>query len=203
MKKRISALLLLLAMALCLAGCGDFTAASTTAEEPVRPEAPLAKGGETVDVGNFSVTIPQGWLGVGEYDVNEKGEYFLVPCSYVIVKGGESAGDQYMKPMLSIYYSGNKSAQEMLEFNLSPTNENTEFEVTVGDKTCPAFHSVLSSAVEGEEPFSFEYDNVFIPVTDSSSLRVTMLTFESAGGATGISAADADVLAIMESLKAN
>lgn len=46
-----------------------------------------------------------------------------------------------------------------------------------------------------------EYDNIFIPVSDSSCIRITMQTFSTGKGDTGVSASDKDVIAIMESLK--
>ena len=54
---------------------------------------------------------------------------------------------------------------------------------------------------EGEDEFVMEYDNIFIPVSDSSCIRITMQTFSTGKGDTGVSASDKDVIAITESLK--
>ena len=45
------------------------------------------------------------------------------------------------------------------------------------------------------------YDNIFIPMTDSSCVRVTMLTFDTDAGPSGISAGNGEVMEIMESIK--
>ena len=206
MKKALTAMILVFALAFCLAACGSSSAAETAAEEetaPEMPEAPITPGEAAVDVGYFTVTVPEGWLGVGEYEIDGNDQYSPAPYSYLIIKGGERAQDQYVKPTLSIYYSPSKSARELLESNMAPVDENTEFEVTVGGKKCPAYHSVMDFSAEGEDPFVMEYDNIFIPATDSSCFRVSMLTYVTSEGDTGISAANEDVIAIMESLKKN
>ena len=87
--------------------------------------------------------------------------------------------------------------------NISPEDENTALDVTVGGKECLAAHSVKDFSGEEIGDFVMEYDYVFIPVNDSSCLRVSMLTYMTNQGESGISASDPDVIAIMESLKAN
>ena len=177
------------------------TASTEEETDEKMPEIPLTKGKATVDVGDFTVTVPEGWLGVGDLDVDENGKYFVEPYYYIIVKGGESAEDQNEKPAVTIYYSPEMDAQSMYDSNKSSVDENTDLDITVGGNKCPAYHSKADYAGEGQEPNYKEYDNVFIPVTDSSCLRVTMLTSTTDDGDTGISVADEDVIAIMESLK--
>lgn len=177
-------------------------AASTEGENGEEmPEIPITKGKATVDVGDFTVTVPEGWLGVGDLDVDENGKYFVETYYYIIVKGGESAEDQNEKPAVTIFYSPDMDAQSMYNSNKSSVDENTDLDITVGGNKCPAYHSKADYAGEGQEPNYKEYDYVFIPVTDSSCLRVTMLTSTTDDGDTGISVADEDVIAIMESLK--
>ena len=180
---------------------GEETASTEGENDEATPEIPLTKGKADVDVGDFTVTVPEGWLGVGDLDVDENGKYFVEPYYYIIVKGGESAEDQNEKPAVTIYYSPEMDAQSMYDSNKSSVDENTDLDITVGGKKCPAYHSKADYAGEGQEPNYKEYDYVFIPVTDSSCLRVTMLTSTTDDGDTGISVADEDVIAIMESLK--
>ena len=177
------------------------TASTEEETDEKMPEIPLTKGEAAVDVGDFTVTVPEGWLGVGDLDVDENGKYYVEPYYYIIVKGGESAEDQNEKPAVTIYYSSAMDAQSMYDSNNSSVDENTDLDVTVSGKKCPAYHSKADYAGEGQEPNYKEYDNVFIPVTDNSCLRVTMLTSTTGDGDTGISVADEDVIAIMESLK--
>ena len=177
------------------------TASTEEETDEKMPEIPLTKGEAAVDVGDFTVTVPEGWLGVGDLDVDENGKYYVEPYYYIIVKGGESAEDQNEKPAVTIYYSSAMDAQSMYDSNKSSVDENTDLDVTVSGKKCPAYHSKADYAGEGQEPNYKEYDNVFIPVTDNSCLRVTMLTSTTGDGDTGISVADEDVIAIMESLK--
>lgn len=205
MKKTITAMILLIALSLCLTACGSGEVATLTddAATQERPEIPVAKGEATVDAGDFTVTVPEGWLGAGDIDFDEAGNTIIATNYYLLIKGGESADDQFNKPTLSIYYTPNKGARELLDSNMNSADENTEFTVAVGGKQCPAYHAVMDYTAEGEDPFVMEYDNVFIPVTDSSCFRLTMLTYVTSEGDTGISTADEDVIAIMESLKAN
>jgi hypothetical protein len=210
MKRTVTAIILVIALAICLAACDSGSAESViaaTASDDTAvaeiPEIPLAKGETTVDVGDFTVTVPEGWLGAGDLDMDEENNYIIGTYYYLLIKGGESAEEQFIKPTVSIYYTSENSAQELLDINITPEDENTELDVTVGGKKCLAYHAVKSYTDEDEGPFVMEYDYVFIPVTDSSCLRLTMLTYSTNAGETGISASDADVIAIMESLKVN
>ena len=223
MKKSLLSIVLAIVLAFGLIACGSSsstasaggeTASATAGEETPSatasteeetdekmPEIPLTKGEAAVDVGDFTVTVPEGWLGVGDLDVDENGKYYVEPYYYIIVKGGESAEDQNEKPAVTIFYSPDMDAQSMYNSNKSTVDENTDLDITVGGNKCPAYHSKADYAGEGQEPNYKEYDNVFIPVTDNSCLRVTMLTSTTGDGDTGISVADEDVIAIMESLK--
>ena len=205
MKKAVTAMVLVISLALCLAGCssGEAATVSDDAADQEMPEIPLAQGETTVNVGDFTVTVPEGWLGAGDIDYDEQGNYQMSANYYYLIKGGESAEDEFVKPTLSIYYTPERSAQELLDLNISEEDENTELDITVGGKKCPAYHAVMSYSGEDTDPLVMEYDNIFIPVTDNSCLRVSMLTFMTNEGDSGISASDEDVIAIMESLRVN
>ncbi len=167
------------------------------------PEIPVTKGEAVVDVGDFTVTVPEGWLGAGELSKDDNGEYFMEPDYYVVIKGGESAEDAGIKPTVSMFYTTRMDAQTLHDDNLISSDENTELDITVGGKKCPAYHTVMDLSEEGEDEFVMEYDYIFIPVSDSSCVRITMQTFSTDKGDTGVSASDKDVIAIMESLKVN
>ena len=210
MKRTLTAIILVIMMAVFLSACdsGDVmslvsetVSAKTAAKE--RPEIPLTMGEATVDVGDFTVTVPEGWMGAGDLGMDDDNNYIMETYYYLLVKGGESVDDEYTKPTVSIYYTAEHSAQELYDMNISPEDENTPLDVTVGGKKCLAVHSLKDFSDEEIGTFVMEYDYVFIPVTDSSCLRVSMLTNMSNQGESGISASDPDVIAIMESLKAN
>ena len=212
MKKKLFAILLAIVTAsillFCLVACENGSVASVSdapEEAPAEeiPEVPITQGEATVDVGDFTVTVPNGWLGVGDYDVDENGKYFIEPYFYILVKGGEKAEDQHNKPTVTVYYCSDKDAQTLRENNILSIEKITDIDITVGGKKCPAYHSVMDFADEGEDPNLMEYDNVYIPVSDSSCIRVTMLTYSTADGETGANVSEEDVIAIMESLKVN
>ena len=78
MKKTLTAIILILALALCLAACSAGEVASAGEEEfvPEMPDVPVTKGKAEVDVGSFRVTVPEGWLGVGDLDYEDDGSTY-------------------------------------------------------------------------------------------------------------------------------
>ena len=209
MKKTITATLLVIALAFCLAACGSSGTAATTSDDGAPrkiPEVPVTPGESTVDVGDFTLTVPEGWLGVADFDMDEKGDFFIEPYYYLLVKGGQSADDQFVKPTVSVYYTTENGAQELRDSNMtgiSSEDETTVLDIAAGGKTCPGYHSVMSFENDDGSPLVLEYDYVYVPATDSSCFRLMMLTYITTDGETGIRATDEDVVAIMESLKVN
>ena len=125
MKKTVTALVLVISLALCLAGCssGEAATVSDDAADQEMPEIPLAQGGTTVNVGDFTVTVPEGWLGAGDIDYDEQGNFQMSPNYYYLIKGGESAEDEFVKPTLTIYYTPERIAQELLDLNISEEDD--------------------------------------------------------------------------------
>lgn len=215
MKKRITLMVLIMILAFAFVACGDGSAESVaantesmeddktsqeeTAEETL--EIPLTKGEAVADVGEFTVTVPEGWLGAGEPDVDEDDNEIVSTNYYHVIKGGESAEDQTTKPTVDIYYTSSKDAKTLHDENLETSENTQEIDITVGGNKCLAFHNIMDFSVEGEDPFVMEYDNVFIPASDGSCFRITLLTYVSKKGEIGIRASDEDIIAIMESLK--
>ena len=67
--KKIAALLLALAMVLCLVACGE--------KAPEAPATPDEVKGKTHDTGAFTVLIPEGWLAVPVGDMWTDEDGFL------------------------------------------------------------------------------------------------------------------------------
>ena len=110
MKRTLTAIILVIMMAVFLSACdsGDVmslvsetVSAKTAAKE--RPEIPLTMGEATVDVGDFTVTVPEGWMGAGDLGMDDDNNYIMETYYYLLVKGGETVDDEYVKPTVSIY----------------------------------------------------------------------------------------------------
>ena len=109
-KKTLAISLLIIILTLGLTACeggsvstagNDSTTAGTSSTEAAtqeKPEIPLTQGGNTADAGDFTVYVPEGWLGSGDLDTDEDGNYFIEPYYYILIKGGETSADQGLKP---------------------------------------------------------------------------------------------------------
>ena len=215
MKKKVSLFILVMILAFTLMACDDGSAESvggdtesvkedkTSKEEAAEEtlEIPVTKGEAVADVGDFTVTVPKGWLGAGDPDIDDDGKEIVSTNYYHVIKGGKEAADQTKKPTVDVYYTSSKDAKTLYDDNLETAEAPEEIDITVGGKKCLAFHNVMDYSAEGEDPFVMEYDNVFIPASDGSCFRITLLTSTSEQGETGIRASDKDIIAIMESLK--
>ncbi len=202
MKKRIAMLLALcLALAGCLTACGGSGESGSQAAGDTAAAADVKTGGETIDVGDFTVLCPEGWLGVVQTDpFGEKDADGNSPArtdAYMLVKGGESEWDAFTKPGVSITYWAENDAQTQGEGSLWFYDKTQEIEVTVGGVKCPAWE-VESEGLTADSPSDF-YQLVFIPVTETSCFQVNIT--KSIDGDEGITFEDAGAMAIMESLK--
>ena len=103
--KKIAALLLALAMVLCLVACGE--------KAPEAPATPDEVKGETHDTGAFTVLIPEGWLAVPVSDMWTDDPDDTDPSALQIIKGGESEWDLFTKPYIQINHYGPDT--EMME----------------------------------------------------------------------------------------
>ncbi|MBQ9387307.1 MAG: hypothetical protein IJU01_01445 [Lachnospiraceae bacterium] len=190
MKKRLALL-----MALCLVITGCLTASGDSAEtgEPESQEQE-ATNGETVDVGDFTVFVPTGWMKLpmtdafGEQDA--EGNYPIRTDYYGMIKGGEAEFDAFTKPTVYVTYYAEEGAEEQAEYLDIFYEEVTPIDVTVNGQKVTAFTCKDSTG--------WTHQDVYIPVTDSSCFQVDIPV--DMDGTPGVSFEDADVMAIMESL---
>ena len=103
--KKIAALLLALAMVLCLVACGE--------KAPEAPATPDEVKGKTHDTGAFTVLIPEGWLEVPVKDMWSDDADAIDPSVLQILKGGKSEWDLFTKPYIQINHYGPDT--EMME----------------------------------------------------------------------------------------
>lgn len=96
--KKIAALLLALAMVLCMVACGE--------QAPAAPATPEEVKGETHDTGAFTALIPEGWLAIPVKDVWAEDSDTIDPDALQIVKGGQSEWDLFSKPYIQINHYG-------------------------------------------------------------------------------------------------
>ena len=175
------------------------TESQNTEEEFTEMPGRTAPGPETVDVGDFIVDVPEGWLGVREpmaiWDEDAADDEFF-PDTYSLVKGGQTSQDiKIGNPVIDINYFNDYGAEDLLEMNTDCMEEVNELNLELDGKECTAVHTLLAV---GDD--SIEYDMVFIPVSDSSCIRIDFETV-SYGIQTGLSANDSDIFAIMNSIQ--
>ena len=163
-------------------------------EEFIEMEGRTTPGPETVDVGDFTVDVPEGWLGIRDPSWDVEGEFET--DQYYLVKGGQSSQDMQLgSPEIDIYYCDHYDADTFLETSTEIRDEVSELDVTLDGKDCTAVHAIM--VIEED---SIETDMIFIPISDSSCVRVMVDTF-CYGIETGLSANDSDVLAIINSIR--
>ncbi len=187
--KKISVLLLGLVMVICLAACGG----GGSGTETTAAEGGSAVKGETVDVGAFEVLVPEGWMAFPQSDMfGEKdadGNYPQLTDAYGMIKGGSSEFDAFTKPTVYVYYY-ETSAEDQLGSTKIWYDDAEDIKVTVNGTECPGFAA---------DSMGYKYQIVFIPVSDAACIQVNIPT--DMDGKAGVSADDADVMAIMESIK--
>ena len=105
-------LILVMFLALCLTACGKGSgggsdASSAASSSASTADAPSAPKGETVDAGDFTVFVPDGWLGIVQTNPfgakDAQGNYPVRSDAYAIIKGGESEWDALSMPTVYIY----------------------------------------------------------------------------------------------------
>ena len=209
MKMRITAALLAAAMMFSLSACGSTgkqtdsgTKSGTESVKAVSKLPEITKGGTTVDVGEFSLSIPEGWIGVTEEDVFAE-EKSTVTDAYSLVKGGKTKMDVALLPTLYVNYFDNKTAQEKFETSGGLFKGTTEVEVKVGGKSYKGYFGESNIAQEGDEPDYFKREVLFIPASETSCFRIYLETYSPTEGKHEANLADSDVTSIIESLKEN
>lgn len=104
MKKLLAILLSLVLCAGLLAACSKEQAPATpdTTDAPGGSAAPTVTG-ETYDVGNFTVLVPEGWMASPILDMwSDSGD--MDPDQINLVKGGTSDFDVYTKPSVQVVH---------------------------------------------------------------------------------------------------
>ena len=215
MKKKLFAAVLVCTMAVSLAACGGGSAASASSGSGSAGSASSSTGSgndtavsleaHTVDVGDYTVEVPAGWLGVpmADYmaDTGEDGEPAVATNNYCMIKGGENEADIFSKPAVYVYYYDDTSADQQIEWATMMYDESEDMDISVNGNKCYARRCKSDMSYEDSEtPQIYVYDVVMIPVSENSCLGVTLVA-ESPDFKETVSASDSDVMGMMESIK--
>ena len=131
--KKIIALLLALLLVASLTACGSKTEAGGEAGG-----ADAAPKGETMSTENFSVLVPDGWMGFEVADFTSDEEDAMDPDSLQICKDGETEFDIFTKPYVQIFHYG--ADDIMLTPDSSWYDDVEDLEpMTIGDRTWNGF----------------------------------------------------------------
>lgn len=196
MKKLLTILMAMVLAGSMLAGCGgkgteqpatsEDTGSKPAVSEPVKEEKPAVTG-EIYDTGDFSALVPTGWLAIPSTDVFAEEEGALDATAISICKDGESDLDLFYKPYVRFDYYDPYT--EMMKPS-SEWYENVEDiePFTTGTHTWSGFKAeddYGKMAVLWAEEGDYQYQaTVWLEVSGNT------ITLE-----------DADVLAILESVK--
>ena len=203
MKKKL-ALVLALCMVLsgCLCACGGSEAGTEGGDTSAAAAAPGSVSGETVDTGAFTLLVPDGWMKIPQTDIwgetDAEGNSPLDPTAYALCQGGESEWDAFSKPTLYIYYHDESGAADQAESSLWFYDSSEAIDVTIGGTKCAAYQVESSPLTEGDP--NDVYQIVCIPDTDGSCFQIN-IPYDFNGFDCGLKWDDADVLAILESMK--
>ena len=203
MKKIIAALLTGL-MALSLAACGSSGSsaaeASTSTEESTTP----AVTGQAYDVGQFTVSVPEGWLVYPQADYFEEadadGNYPNKTDAIGMIKGGTSEMDTLSMPTVYVYYYAGSKAEDKVESDSYWYDETSPITATIKDQEITTAIEAKSSSVL-DDGQSYVYDIVYYQINDNDVIQFTipvdMIDFE------GVSLTDADVQYILDNVTVN
>ena len=203
MKKKLLAIIAVLCIAvLALTACGGGGGAASTqtdsGDTPAAADTDSSGGGssaaaETFDVGSFTVAVPAGWTAFPQSDIfgeqDEDGNYPTDPDSIVIAKGASDEWSALTGPSVRIYYY-TPDAYVM---------DSRDFYDDVQEIDGVKVNGIDCSAFSGD---SLGYLYQFVSyVPEDAQYDISILTSID-GKDTGIKWDDADVMTIMESLKA-
>ncbi|MDO4478424.1 MAG: hypothetical protein Q4B73_05250 [Lachnospiraceae bacterium] len=196
--KRLTAVILMSAMLLGLTACGSSGGSAAAETGSGTEDKPLLV--ENVDVGDFTVDVPAGWMGQLQQDIfadpDDNGDFPMKTDSYVLVKGGENDWDSLTKPSIYIYLYENSLADQA-EMIVYWYDEAEEFSFTAENGDCIAYEARTEDLVE--EGFMNIYDLVFIDAGNGKVFQLNIPVDVADIG--GVSLEDEDVLAIINSLK--
>ena len=190
--KKIIAIMLVLTMLFALVACGEKEPEETNAPETEAPAVddggsdPSAISGEVFNTGSFTALVPTGWKAFALDDIWSEDPGVTDPTKLQIVKDGTSEFDVLTKAYIQIDYFGPE--KDMLVPASDWYEEVTELEpVVIGELTWNGF-----SAVSGGNPMTLLYAG---EAGEPQYQAVLWCRDENI-----ISATDADVIAILESL---
>ncbi len=193
-----------LTLILCLTACGKGSgggsdASSAASSSASTADAPSAPKGETVDAGDFTVFVPDGWLGIVQTNPfgakDAQGNYPVRSDAYAIIKGGESEWDALSMPTVYIYLTQG-DAQENSRWGTSWYDDVKEIDVSINGTQCYAFE-VHNNGTEPDNP-GYTYHTVFYPLDHEHFFQFNIpVDME---GEPAVSATDPDVVKIMESV---
>lgn len=178
MKKWIAILLTLTLLTGLLAACGQEeapapqgTAAPTENDQP----APQVKG-ETFDVGNYTVLVPEGWKAFPVKDFWSDDENAVDVDQVNIVKGGETDLDVLSKPMIQIVHY----EPDYILLSARDYYENTEdvAPISVGALTWEGFsaedlYGAPMVILTAKAPDGHQYQASLFYQTDAGSYQLT------------------------------
>lgn len=209
MKVRKKAVLLAAVLVLGLSACGGTgnpAGAGKGSAEAGGTPAETTKGGTTVNVGDFTVTVPEGWLGVTEanyYEEDENGNAPTATDAYSLVKGGKSKKDVSLLPTAYINYYANKSAQEKYEANDGLYEGTEKKDFTIGGKSCKGLYGETKFDLGDGDVEYFKCEVVYIPASATSCFRIYLESYSETEGQYEVYMTDSDMTKIVESLKEN
>lgn len=190
MKKKLTmivAALLVCLMAFAMTACGGGKSDGGNAGGG-------SKGGEVVDVGDFTVTVPKGWAKFnstdpfGEKDAN--GNYPVKTDQCYLVKGGTSDLDVLLKPCVTVTYYTDQTVDQQKEALSWFVDEVNEKEYSANGTACSAFETKTESILE-EGQFDTAF-YIFLPAEKG------LFSFNFSGDELTLD--DADIKAVVESV---
>ena len=146
---------------------------TTTVPDQEATVEPVASG-TLVDTGMMRTYCPDGWLNVEQYNVfgvlDENGQYPANPAKICLYKGAASIEDTNGRLTVSAELINTAISQEDIDGEARWSTESEPFTITINGTECQGFHA------KEEDTFAagqfYEYDFVFIPVSDSSHIKV-------------------------------
>jgi hypothetical protein len=178
-------LALMMAMVLCvsmLAACGgsEDAAGETAQEKEIE--------GEVFDAGNVSALVPKGWAAFPVADMWSDEEDAMDPDQVQICKGAESEWDLFSKPYIAIVYYG--ADTDLMAPDSSWYDEAKDIDdIKLSNLTWKGFTAV-----------SFDMPMAILWADDGAGNEYQATIYLETSDAE-ISLEDADVLAILESIK--
>ncbi|MCQ2512191.1 MAG: hypothetical protein MJ092_02220 [Lachnospiraceae bacterium] len=151
--------------------------------------------GSTLDVGDFTVSVPSGWKSFESTDVfgekDENGNSPVKTDQIYLVKGGKSEFDVFSKPCVTVTYYPNETVESQKTGLSWFVDEMTDMDYTAQGIECAAVETKTESFLE-EGTFDTAY-YIFMPLPEGGLFLANFSGDE-------LKLDDADVKTIMESL---